>query len=671
MSVDSFHRTAGIAGISRRLHSIRLAPHVRIGLLVAAAAATAIFVLEPLQGLPRLGFAHLVLLVAPAIAAASCIIAFRALPRGRRAWWCWFAAAGASAALGQLVSATGQLAFGAPPSFAAPGALITLLVHPLFVTGAVLALHTNRDRRIVTEAALDGILLGAIGTVALIRLGLEPLFARPELARAEFLSLLGGLLGSIAALYVAGLLLVGHAPAIPARTAVALFGAAAALALGNVLQATVPTAAAARPGGPFDVPWLAAWALITWAGIASASNAGRTHAQHAPSRVLRRVPHVAVPAAALFLGFLGMESALRTAVSVERGIALAALGALLAARIALALRFVERQTEEQRRLSHTRALVEVSHALACSTELDRTLQLVAHWAARLLHARGAGIELLSEHGDTLELRAAYGLPPHVLGMVFPLEGSFTGWVVRHGRPRATVDPSKEPLIQPESRDFLGTSPVAAAPLLYRGRPLGALFACARDMPFDQSDLELLRALADQAAIAIENARLFEQVRTLSLTDPLTGLANRRQLERELAREFAAARRGRKLVVVVFDLDDFKVYNDRYGHLAGDEVLRAFGEVLGQETRAMNLAARYGGDEFVALLSDSDRERALIFIERVRQRFHERASRLGRDPITASAGLAVYHPSMARPEDLIAAADEVLYQSKAARDRSRT
>src|SRR5690606_13001377 len=138
---------------------------------------------------------------------------------------------------------------------------------------------------------------------------------------------------------------------------------------------------------------------------------------------------------------------------------------------------------------------------------------------------------VADHGAWLERLGSYGLPRHVLGILLPVEGSFSGWVVRNGRPRATIDPSKEPLIQPESRDFLGNAPVAAAPLLYRGRPLGVLFACAREQPFDEHELELLRALADQAAIAIENARLFEQVRTLSLTDPLTGLANRRQLER--------------------------------------------------------------------------------------------------------------------------------------------
>src|SRR5690606_2430718 len=85
MSVNLFRPTSAVARISKRLHPTRLAPHVRIGLVVVVVAATAIFVFEPLQGMPRLGFAHLVLLVAQASAAVSCIIAFRALPRGRRA----------------------------------------------------------------------------------------------------------------------------------------------------------------------------------------------------------------------------------------------------------------------------------------------------------------------------------------------------------------------------------------------------------------------------------------------------------------------------------------------------------------------------------------------------------------------------------------------------------
>jgi diguanylate cyclase (GGDEF)-like protein len=184
-----------------------------------------------------------------------------------------------------------------------------------------------------------------------------------------------------------------------------------------------------------------------------------------------------------------------------------------------------------------------------------------------------------------------------------------------------------------------------------------------DRPFLPEELELLGALADQTAPVIHNAQLFEQVRTLSRTDPLTGLANRRQLEHDLAREFAAARRGRRLITVLFDLDYFKAYNDRYGHVAGDEVLRTFGAVLAIETRAMNLAARYGGDEFVALLSDTPREGVEIFVQRVATRFDEEMARLGRGVVTVSAGIAEFTPEMREINDLIAASDRALYSIK--------
>jgi diguanylate cyclase (GGDEF)-like protein len=218
----------------------------------------------------------------------------------------------------------------------------------------------------------------------------------------------------------------------------------------------------------------------------------------------------------------------------------------------------------------------------------------------------------------------------------------------------------------ERADAFGHFPTAAAPLHYRDQRLGALFAIRFDRTFDTADLELLGALADQASLAIRNAQLFEQVRALSLTDPLTGLANRRQLARDLAREFAATRRGRQLIAVVFDLDNFKVYNDQYGHPAGDEVLRIFGQVLATETRAMNLAARYGGDEFVALLADTPIEGASVFIERVTTHFQEEMDRLGRGIITISAGYAECDPSMKTPDELIAAAVWALYRVKPGR-----
>ena len=171
------------------------------------------------------------------------------------------------------------------------------------------------------------------------------------------------------------------------------------------------------------------------------------------------------------------------------------------------------------------------------------------------------------------------------------------------------------------------------------------------------------ALAEQAAIAIQQARLFEQVTVMSVTDPLTGLANRRQLERDLPREFAAALRGRDLTAVIFDLDLFKEYNDTYGHVAGDKALQAFARALQNGMRAMNVAARYGGDEFVAILSDTDAEGARSFIRRVRDRFDLGVAALGHGPLKVSAGLAEFAPDMGNPEALLRAADAELYRTK--------
>ncbi|MCI0437250.1 MAG: GGDEF domain-containing protein [Gemmatimonadetes bacterium] len=156
---------------------------------------------------------------------------------------------------------------------------------------------------------------------------------------------------------------------------------------------------------------------------------------------------------------------------------------------------------------------------------------------------------------------------------------------------------------------------------------------------------------------------------LALTDELTNLPNRRHVRLILDREVAAAARGRPIVVVLFDLDGFKNYNDRHGHTAGDEALRTFSSVLSSQTRAMNISARWGGEEFISVLSASDLAGALVFVERVKSRLRDMPPAAG--SLTASAGLAGFHAGMRSPEDLLAAADLALYQAKrAGRDSVR-
>ena len=153
----------------------------------------------------------------------------------------------------------------------------------------------------------------------------------------------------------------------------------------------------------------------------------------------------------------------------------------------------------------------------------------------------------------------------------------------------------------------------------------------------------------------------------ALTDTLTTLPNRRHAMLVLERAFAAAARGVPVCVALFDLDKFKDFNDRHGHVAGDQVLKFFGEVLKGYTRAMDLSARFGGEEFLSVLLDGEEEGALVFAERVRKRL--KMSELPFGPITVSCGLAVYSEEMGTIEDLVAAADQALYVAKrGGRDR---
>ena len=145
------------------------------------------------------------------------------------------------------------------------------------------------------------------------------------------------------------------------------------------------------------------------------------------------------------------------------------------------------------------------------------------------------------------------------------------------------------------------------------------------------------------------------------TDPVTGLPNRAHAELHLQIEYSAALRGRPLAVVMFDIDNFKGYNQRHGEIAGDEVLRTLGAVLKKTTRRLNLTARYAGDEFICVLGGSDDDGAISFVNRFQQALREHAGHRPLPPI--SGGIASYTPSMTSHRDLISAAEGALRQAK--------
>jgi len=195
---------------------------------------------------------------------------------------------------------------------------------------------------------------------------------------------------------------------------------------------------------------------------------------------------------------------------------------------------------------------------------------------------------------------------------------------------------------------------------------------------ESSDRDFLRLAADQAALALENARLWEQVRAsraklatrqvalehqlkrLTVTDDLTGLHNQRDLFEQLPREMERAKRtGSACSLCLFDLDGFKEYNDTRGHLAGDRLLRTVGAVVSRTIRAKtDRAFRYGGDEFVLLLPHTSRAEARVLVDRLRRAVSEALA----GAVVFSAGIAEYSPGMGS-RDFIEAADRLMYRAK--------
>jgi diguanylate cyclase (GGDEF)-like protein len=186
--------------------------------------------------------------------------------------------------------------------------------------------------------------------------------------------------------------------------------------------------------------------------------------------------------------------------------------------------------------------------------------------------------------------------------------------------------------------------------------------------FDGESERLAHWLAAQASIAIENERLHRTVKRQAITDELTQLSNRRRFTETLAVEVRRAERfGDPLSLVLADLDDFKQINDRYGHQAGDEVLRRFADVLRENVRDFDLPVRYGGEEFAVLLPETGLDGAEQLARRLQTALLRlRLPEIGGDrpPVTASFGVAAF-PAARNAEELLSAADGALYSAKAA------
>lgn len=311
---------------------------------------------------------------------------------------------------------------------------------------------------------------------------------------------------------------------------------------------------------------------------------------------------------------------------------------------------------------------EIGRAMAASLDPKEVLGKVVAAVTSVLRVEGASVWLCDgPSGSTGKIAESGGEIALPKGLRWDLTGPLAERIIERHEPVVLEDLSKTDLIPAHVREHLKAGSGIGVPLFVGGQVAGVLTAGSREpRRFLPDDVAVLQRLAAQASVALENARLHSDLQSLSLTDPLTQLPNRRRLQIHLDKEVAAARRGRSLVLVIFDVDDFKRHNDTLGHVVGDEILRGFARVLDDENRAMNLVARYGGDEFVSILSESHMDGARLYVRRVTERMANDPL-LHRHGVTVSMGLAEFdRASMKSAEDLLHAADSDMYRAKSRR-----
>ncbi|MFZ5882962.1 MAG: diguanylate cyclase [Chloroflexota bacterium] len=333
--------------------------------------------------------------------------------------------------------------------------------------------------------------------------------------------------------------------------------------------------------------------------------------------------------------------------------------------VALAVAKLQAVDHARRRAEEAETLRQAGAAVAETLDLKEATTRILQQLAHVLPYDSASVQLL-RNGE-LEIIGGAGFRAPVIGIRFPVPGD---------NPNSVVIQTRKPYILHEAhkhfsafnqpphdhiRSWLGV------PLIVRDQLIGLLAIDSTDpFHFTNANLELVSAFADQVAVAIENARLFDETQRLAITDGLTGLYNRRHFMEIAKREFERARRyKRSLSAMIFDVDHFKKINDTYGHAAGDEVLRALAALCRKEIREADPLGRYGGEEFAGLFVEIDAETARKVAERLRMAVEKLVIPVDGQNlnITISIGIAEQNQNTPDIESLLARADQAMYIAK--------
>lgn len=340
---------------------------------------------------------------------------------------------------------------------------------------------------------------------------------------------------------------------------------------------------------------------------------------------------------------------------------------ILAGQLATGMERLRLMEAERRRAETLDALRATMTDILGELESSKLLEVIVERACALLQTSGGELGIFNKDEDVLRIVVSHHTAKDYTGTRMELDEGAMGRVVVTG----------EPLIVPDYQTWEGRSrqfdgglwhALLVVPLEAGGELLGALAVgdVDPDRAFGPEDLQLLSMFAQQAAIAVANATLFEEVQELAVRDPLTGLYNRRYFFELAQREVIRAQRyTRPLSMLMLDIDHFKVVNDKHGHHVGDEVLREIAHRCSKGLREIDLVGRYGGEEFVFLLPETDGNGGARVAEQVRREIVKPIKTSGPRSVavTVSVGVATLDDSANDVFSVLERADTALYAAK--------
>jgi len=317
------------------------------------------------------------------------------------------------------------------------------------------------------------------------------------------------------------------------------------------------------------------------------------------------------------------------------------------------------------KIRQSESLLDLGQDLASSLNLEETMRIIIRGMETMFNYQSGALFLVRETKSGPNFVPMKYITPYEkifenYQLSYNETDNIMGWVSHHKKSLLLVD-TQETKLQTILEKELS---VMVVPLIVESAVIGAIYlGHSKPNFFNEEALELLRNVAYLSAMTIKNAELYEKTFTKAITDGLTGLYTHRYFQERLTEEIKyASRYGKKLALVMIDLDHFKQYNDTLGHPEGDKILKEFASLLKAYTRDSDIVCRIGGDEFTVLLKQVDKKNAIQKAEAIRQavrsRFYERPVQ-----VTSSIGLACFPDDSTTKKDLVKSADEALYKSK--------